>query len=409
MAMKKVFLALILFFISSTVVASPNWLSVKAKKGDHIASMLSRYNLQSSRCNKHQFYQLNHLNPSSRLRKGKTYRLPILRYRYNGRSIRTTLNNRNNHIDWKKALQIKKFNNRLHQKGLRRSSFIKNRDLWVSYQDIGCSNKNLNHKQRNVASRKKHIAKAKKKNYFPIFGKKHAYVRTTSNKLRDKVFYLVGGHGGSDPGAMAKRAGHTLCEDEYGYDVTLRLARRLIANGAIVHIITRDPNDGIRDHQYLKCDTDEFYLGNKKISRSQRPRLRDRAFIINKLFYSYKKKGYKSKDQITLMVHIDSRNRNKRIDVFFYHAPKSSRSYKVANRLYRTFKSKYNYFQTAKSYTGRVIPRELFMLMNLKPLAVYFELANIRNASDQKRIVLPKNRELLARWISDGLIRHYQR
>ncbi len=402
------FILFIISFNSSIVVAAPNWLSVKAKKGDHISSILSRYNLQGSRCNQHQFYQLNQLTPSSRLHMGKTYKLPILRYRYNGRSISSTLSNKNNTISWKEALFIKNFNQRLHQRGLRGSSFIKNRDLWVPYQNIACNNESLNRIPRKTKTRKTHTAQPKTKNYFPIFGKKHAYVTSTSNKLHGKVFYLVGGHGGPDPGAMAKRAGHTLCEDEYGYDVTLRLARRLIANGAIVHIITRDQNDGIRDNKYLKCDADEVYLGNKKISLSQHTRLRDRAFVINKLFYFYKKKGYKSKDQIALMVHIDSRNRNKHIDVFFYHAPKSSRSHKVANRLYKTLKSKYNYFQASKSYTGRVIPRELFMLMNLKPLAVYFELANIRNADDQKRIVLPKNRELLAQWIADGLIRHYQ-
>ncbi|MCK5810729.1 MAG: N-acetylmuramoyl-L-alanine amidase [Cocleimonas sp.] len=409
--MRKLFLALILSIITSNIgfAASPSWLSIKAKRGDHIASILSQYNLHGSRCNQNQFYQLNRLGASSRLQVGKTYKLPILRYRYNGHSIRSTLRARNKQIDWKKALQIKKFNKRLQQRGLRRASFVDNRDLWVSYQDIGCANEPYNRRQRQATPRKKQATRSKRKNYFPIFGKRHAYVKTVSNKLRGKVFYLVGGHGGPDPGAIAKRAGHTLCEDEYGYDVTLRLARRLIASGAIVHIITRDPNDGIRDHKYLKCDTDEVYLGNKTIVRSQRPRLRDRAFIINKLFYSYKKKGYKSKNQITLMVHIDSRNRKKRIDVFFYHAPKSRSSKKVATRLYRTFKSKYNYFQAAKSYTGRVIPRKLFMLMNVKPLAVYFELANIRNSNDQKRIILPQNRELLAKWIADGLIRHYRR
>ncbi|MCK5918044.1 MAG: N-acetylmuramoyl-L-alanine amidase [Cocleimonas sp.] len=408
--MRRFFLALILFIITikTGFAVTSSWLSIKAKQGDQIASLLSRYHLQGSICNKNQFYQLNRLSASSRLQVGRTYKLPILRYRYNGRSIRSTLNS-GHRIDWKKALQIKNFNKRLHQKGLRHASFINNRDLWVSYQDIGCTSKNYNHKQRQAAPRKKQITKGKRKNYFPLFGKKHAYVAPISKKLRGKVFYLVGGHGGPDPGAVATREGHMLCEDEYGYDVTLRLARRLIASGAIVHIITRDLNDGIRDNMYLKCDTDEVYLGNKRISRSQRPRLRDRAFIINKLFYSYRKKGYKSKDQITLMVHIDSRNSKKRIDVFFYHAPKSRRSRKVAKRLYRTFKSKYNYFQAAKSYTGRVIPRKLYMLMNLKPLAVYFELANIRNSSDQKRIILPQNRELLAKWIGDGLIRHYQR
>lgn len=407
--MGNVFLTVMLFFsaLNISVAASSNWLTVKAKRGDQIGSLLSKYHLQGSRCNRQQFYQLNRLSSSSHLYIGRTYKLPILRYQYNGRSIRSTLS-RQNKIGWKKAIKIKRFNHKLHKKGLKDTSFINNRDLWVSYQDIGCSNQQ-NIKQKNRTTKSKPQYRTNKKNYFPIFGEKYAQVSSVSNKLRGKIFYLVSGHGGPDPGAMGKRAGHHLCEDEYGYDVTLRLARRLIANGAITHIILRDPNDGIRDQRYLKCDRDEVYLGNKKISRSQRPRLEARASIINKLFVSYKRKGYRDKNQITLMLHIDSRNRKKRIDVFFYHAPKSENSKKIAKRLYRTFKSKYNRFQTARSYTGRVVPRELFMLMNLKPLAVYFELANIRNANDQKRIISPHNRESLAKWIADGLLRHYKK
>jgi N-acetylmuramoyl-L-alanine amidase len=49
------------------------------------------------------------------------------------------------------------------------------------------------------------------------------------------------------------------------------------------------------------------------------------------------------------------------------------------------------------------------MLMDLKPLGVYFELANIRNASDQRRLILPQNRESLAKWITEGLMAHYRR
>jgi N-acetylmuramoyl-L-alanine amidase len=393
------------------LAATPNWLSIKAKRGDNISSLLSRYNLQGSRCHKNQFYELNHLRSSSLLRSGRSYKLPILRYRYNGRSIRSTINDREQKIDWKKAIKIKRFNSKLLKRGLRRTSFIDNRELWVPYKDIGCSKKlsSKRHKKKVAGtSRVRNRKYDKKRMKFPIFGSRYANVRRTSTKLRGKVFYLVGGHGGPDPGAMDTRSGHTLCEDEYGYDVTLRLARRLIANGAIVHIILRDPNDGIRDRKYLKCDRDEVYLGNKPISRSQRPRLEARADIINKLFYTYKKQGYSKKNQITLMLHIDSRHRNKQIDVFFYHAPKADRSEKIAQRLHRTFKEKYNRFQAKKSYTGTVLSRDLFMLMNLKPLAVYFELANIRNESDQKRIIFPKNRESLAKWIADGLIQHYR-
>jgi len=402
---------LLMLITNIGLAASPNWLSTKAKRGDNISSLLSRYNLQGSRCHKKQFYELNHLRSSSMLRSGRSYKLPILRYRYNGRSIRSTINSRDQKIDWKKAIKIKRFNKKLLKRGLRSTSFINNRELWVPYKDIGCTKKlSSKHYIKKVAHSKseKNRKYDKKRMKFPIFGPKYEKVRRISTKLRGKIFYLVGGHGGPDPGAMDRRSGHTLCEDEYGYDVTLRLARNLIKNGAIVHIILRDPNDGIRDRKYLKCDRDEVYLGNKKISRSQRPRLEARADIINKLFYSYKKKGYSNKNQITLMIHIDSRQRNKQIDVFFYHAPKADDSEKIAQRLHRTFKAKYSRFQAKKSYTGNVLSRDLFMLMNLKPLAVYFELANIRNKSDQKRIIFPKNRELLAKWITDGLIQHYR-
>lgn len=406
--MGKYFLASILLLttINISFASTPSWLTIKAKRGDHISSLLSKYNLQGSGCNRSQFYQLNQLKSSSPLRMGRTYKLPILRYRYNGRSIRSTIHN----INWKKAIKIKRFNKNLRKKGLKQTSFINNKDLWASYQDLGCSSKNISTAKRKVtgADKRRKRAGGKKMN-FPIFGVKHARFSAVSNRLRGKVFYLVGGHGGPDPGAIGQRAGHKLCEDEYGYDVTLRLARRLLANGAIVHVILRDPNDGIRDQKYLKCDRDEVYLGNKRISRSQRSRLKDRAFIINNLFYSYKRKGYKSKDQMTLMVHIDSRNKKKQIDVFFYHAPKSRGSKKIAKRLYSTFKSKYRYFQTSRSYTGRVLSRDLFMLMNLRPLAVYFELANIRNPSDQRRLILPQNRESLAKWITEGLMKHYRR
>jgi N-acetylmuramoyl-L-alanine amidase len=406
--MRKYFLALML--LSTTInigfASTPSWLTIKAQRGDHISSLLSKYNLYGSQCNRNQFYQLNRLKSSSLLRTGKTYKLPILRYQYNGRSIRSTIRN----INWEKAIKIKRFNKKLRKKGLKRTSFINNKDLWASYQDLGCSNKNVRAVKRKLTKVDKQRKSVRKKRMnFPIFGAKYARFSAVSNRLKGKVFYLVGGHGGPDPGAIGQRAGHKLCEDEYGYDVTLRLARRLLANGAIVHVILRDPNDGIRDQKYLKCDRDEVYLGNKRISRSQKPRLKDRAFIINNLFYSYKRKGYKSKDQITLMLHIDSRNKKKQIDVFFYHAPKSRRSKKVAKRLYRIFKSKYRYFQTSRSYTGRVLSRDLFMLMNLKPLGVYFELANIRNASDQRRLILPQNRESLAKWITEGLMAHYRR
>jgi N-acetylmuramoyl-L-alanine amidase len=57
-------------------------------------------------------------------------------------------------------------------------------------------------------------------------------VMIVDNKLEGAIFYVVAGHGGPDPGAMGDRSGNDLCEDEYAYDVSLRLYRNLLSHGA---------------------------------------------------------------------------------------------------------------------------------------------------------------------------------
>ena len=60
------------------------------------------------------------------------------------------------------------------------------------------------------------------------------------NSLNGKVYYIVSGHGGPDPGAVCTECEEDLCEDEYAYDVALRLARNLLQHGAIVHMIIKE-------------------------------------------------------------------------------------------------------------------------------------------------------------------------
>lgn len=78
-----------------------------------------------------------------------------------------------------------------------------------------------------------------KKNYQPLFGKSLASYKVTSSDLKGACFYLVSGHGGPDPGAIGKMGSHELHEDEYAYDIMLRLARNLLTRGAKVHIIIK--------------------------------------------------------------------------------------------------------------------------------------------------------------------------
>ena len=172
-----------------------------------------------------------------------------------------------------------------------------------------------------------HVKEKQKTDGYAIFGEDYRKIEKESNKLKGQVYYLVSGHGGPDPGAIGKKDGKLLCEDEYAYDVVLRLARHLISNGALVHLIVKDADDGIRDNYYLDVDHDETVNG-KKIPLQQISRLSQRTLYINKLYKKYKSKGYKK--QYAIMIHIDSRSVKKEIDVFFYHNERSTVGKKIA-------------------------------------------------------------------------------
>jgi len=45
------------------------------------------------------------------------------------------------------------------------------------------------------------------------------------------------------------------------------------------------------------------------------------------------------------------------------------------------------------------------MLRYTDPRAVFIELGNIRNSADQKRFIYETNRDALAKWLYEGLIR----
>ena len=106
----------------------------------------------------------------------------------------------------------------------------------------------------------------------PLFGKGLATYIVASDKLAGATFYLVAGHGGPDPGAMGLYQGRPLYEDEYAYDIILRLARELMMRGAKVHIIIQDKKDGIREDRILAGSKRETCMG-KAIPLKQTERL----------------------------------------------------------------------------------------------------------------------------------------
>ena len=239
---------------------------------------------------------------------------------------------------------------------------------------------------------------------YPLFGEEHRYFQQESTILDDAIYYLISGHGGPDPGALAKYGNTIISEDEYAYDVTLRLAQSLLANGATVYIIIKDENDGIRDRSILEVDYDEVCYLKKRIPLNQTLRLRQRTRAVNTLYIKHK-----GAYQRLIVTHVDSRqNANENIDVFFYHHKSSQSGKQLATNIYESFKEKYAEHQPNREYAGSVNTRSLYLIKNTFPPMVYIELGNIQNKKDQKRILDYNNRQALANWIFTGLVKDFE-
>ena len=377
-----------LFFLSFVLYAGDlEHLTAKVQQGDGVYSLLRRYNLNTSNCNIEYFKDINGLNSDLSLISDKSYKLPVFIYKYNGSSIRSTIEIN----DWDLARNIQSFNETLYTNGLRSKDYREDNILWVPYDLLYCDGSYI------VAS------ESKKTISYPLFGYKHEKVEIKDSKLKGNVYYIVAGHGGPDPGAMGKYSGVTLCEDEYAYDIALRMARNLLQHSATVQMIIQDKNDGIRDEAILKQDKDEVCYKNQKIPLNQIARLNQRCNAINALYKTNKKKGVKK--QRVIVLHVDSRSSSQRVDMFFYHNPKSKTGKNLATTLKNTVEEKYNTHQKNRGYSGTVKARNLHVLRETYPVAVFIELGNIKNPKDQKRFILKDNRQAVANWLVEGLMR----
>ncbi len=238
----------------------------------------------------------------------------------------------------------------------------------------------------------------------PLFGKKYAKFKQKTTKLDGAVFYIVSGHGGPDPGAIGKYNGHHLHEDEYAYDVALRLSRKLMEHGAKVYTIIQDKKDGIRDKAILNNSKRETCLG-KTMPLSQLRRLRQRVNAVNRLHKKDKWAKYKR----CIVLHVDSRGKRKHLDVFFYHKKGNYLGKRLAGELSRTFEKQYRLHQPGRGFSGTVSQRGLFVVRKVHPPLVFIELGNIQNPSDQQRFVRYNNRQALANWLFEGILADYKK
>lgn len=236
----------------------------------------------------------------------------------------------------------------------------------------------------------------------PLFGKKYEEYTIKSHVLSGACFFLVSGHGGPDPGASAKVDGRELHEDEYAYDIMLRLARNLMEHGATVHIIIQDKNDGIRDEKYLRNNQKETCMG-EVIPLKQKARLKQRCDKINQL-----SNRSRAKYKRAVFIHLDSQSKKKQLDVYFFHQEDNKESKKFAKNVRDTFEAQYKKWQPNRGFTGTIGSKGLYVLNNTLVTSIFAELANMQNINDQRRYVDDDNRQALANWLMRGFIKDYE-
>lgn len=399
--MRKIANILVFIFLINQF-SFAEFLKAKPEKGEAIIDFLRRYGLTYEK-NIDFFLKQNSdkISSDKGLYLHKQYELPIKIIKFNGINIRSSAE-----VDLETARKIQIYNEQMFKKGLKKKLYKDDLILWIPFLEFGISeaqNLNKKNKEEKIKTKNEYLVKNFQQNN-KLFGEKNKITKQIDNKLEHHYFYIIAGHGGPDPGAIGFRNGFELHEHQYAYDVSLRLAKKLMESGAEVFLIVQDEEDVISDEKFLKKSGTERLITGDTISSIQYYRLKQRTDIVNELYRSFNKKGTK---HLLIEIHVDSRITDKRIDIFFYYQPESIQGRYFCEVLLNTIKEKYDKNQPGRGYRGTIRERNLFTLKNAIPTGVYIELGNIQNPLDQIRLIEPLNRQAIANWLYYGILKAY--
>jgi N-acetylmuramoyl-L-alanine amidase len=382
MLCKRIFL-LGMNFVGWALTAQ-TWLETQVLPKESAQELLQRFGLETSPTNWEKFASLNKVGKNDPLKAGATYILPIQKYVYNGKNIRTSIGI----SDFDQAKRIEAYNLELENLGVKSNPFkTENGELWVAAHLMSARPEKINLELRNMV--------------FPILGEAYKQLKIKDLSFKNKVFYIIAGHGGVDSGARGEWNGKQICEDEYAYDISLRVARLLLEKGALVYFLVRDKSDGIREDEYLQCDENERVWGDSVIPLAQQERLAQRSRLVRGWLPRYASLGEKA--QYTIEIHIDSRDKLSAVDLFMYYFPGDFASEKLGKKVQNVFRKKYAAVRKHQPYEGKLEARDLHTLRETGGLRLFVEVGNIQHPRDQKRVVLPRNRQLIAEWLVEGL------
>ncbi len=273
-----------------------------------------------------------------------------------------------------------------------------------------------------------------------------------SKDLSDVSVILDPGHGGGDNGAEHRRSG--LFEDEINYDIVCRIRALLLeTTGATVHVTMIDRSSGyaISNKKRFTPDRDEELLTTPRHPNTDGSKASAnlRWMLANSIYEKELKRGIESRKIVFTSVHTDSRgNGQMRGAMIYIPGAKYRRSEEVvSNSLYEKYQEGRSFNRFTSSTTERrqdeamsrnfaVILLDEFRIKGVKrhesdpiraqirrtptwvfvpavlrnskvPTKVLIETANLRNATDRKRLADPDWRQQVAIAYVDALKRYY--
>lgn len=233
-----------------------------------------------------------------------------------------------------------------------------------------------------------------------------------SQRLKNWRIVIDPGHGGQDPGAIVSntdgedRAVHVV-EDEYVYDIALRLYKKLKMEGAEVELTVISPNHHIREnlratitfvHEQNEVYNDE--RANRKNAFSVRPALANinqRVRIANQFF-----KGAKRGHTLFISVHADNSPNRPKGPLVIYH----ERRGKIDSRS-RTFAQVMQKTLDHPSLPAQIGGRNLAVLRNNHAHAeVLVEIRNVHDKGEAWALRFHSRREEDADRIFQGVLNY---
>ncbi len=133
----KIILTITFFsIVAGTLIAqSDQYLEIKATKGQTAFGLLRKYKLLDQACHLDAFFVLNDMKHTVGIVDGRKYKLPVKLVRFDGKTIRTSLNI--NEI--KKAKEIEAYNQVVLSENLRKQDYKKSKLLWVPLAFESCN------------------------------------------------------------------------------------------------------------------------------------------------------------------------------------------------------------------------------------------------------------------------------